>query len=208
MNYLSLYWAHLLQYSDLEDHQIYKNNFNYAIKWSYDDSYDLNNWRYLNVSAIQVCIIQILLKLFILSVVWNMSQTTIAKNLFWYCPTSNHFVRSLCFDHRDRRFWQIKKKFENVTHFPRNCKWQNNASFCQLHFRLCLVGCICNQKVTMECYTTHSRLWRAVIYCGTLQLPLPPSTPLFVSLFLILHLIWFSMPICLDCIGQTNGILW
>ena len=41
----------------------------------------------------------------------------------------------------------------------------------------------------MECYAMHSRLWRAVIYCGTLQ-----PFPLFF-LFLILHLIWFSMPV-------------
>ena len=38
------------------------------------------------------------------------------------------------------------------------------------------------QKREMECYATPSWLWRAAIYCGTLWLPLPPSTPLFVSL--------------------------
>ena len=34
----------------------------------------------------------------------------------------------------------------------------------------------------MECYATHLIVWRAAKYCGILWLPLPPPSPLFLSL--------------------------
>ena len=42
----------------------------------------------------------------------------------------------------------------------------------------------------MECYATHLSLWRAGIYCGTLWVPLLPPSPI-----IILHPIWFSLPV-------------
>ena len=50
----------------------------------------------------------------------------------------------------------------------------------------------------MECYATHLSLWRAAIYCGTLWLPLSLPAQVFSLFLIILHPIWFSLPVWLE----------
>ena len=91
-----------------------------------------------------------------------------------------HLVSEFSTGSRPRANW-IPKIYITVNEV---CKWQPAES------RLYIL----NKKITfvplhnckMECYATHSWLWRALIYSGTLWLP-PPC----VSLFLILHP-WFG----------------
>ena len=64
------------------------------------------------------------------------------------------------------------------------------------------------KRNTMECYATHMRLWRTVIYCGILQLP-SPFHPSFLCLsFLFCTWFGFACPFgkTFDCMRCSRGL--